>query len=123
MYLNSLRDPNSGVYRHYGLAAAFGRDQSAQALESSHTKTFREWVKLPLREKHSDLVTYLETLDDPKGLVVRYWLESGGYLGCIPDAASKADRALYTEDVRQLLTAIRRSSDGASTDPKSSRRK
>ncbi len=123
MYLNSLRDPNSGVYRHYGLATAFGRDQSMQALESSHAKTFREWIKLSLREKHADLVTYLETLDDPKGLVVRYWLESGGYVGGIPDAASKADRAAYMGDVRQLLTVISRSSDGASTDPKSSRRK
>lgn len=123
MYLSSLRDPNSGVYRHYGLATAFGKDQSAQALESSHSRTFREWVKVSLQEKHADLVSYLETLDDPKGLVVRYWLESGGYAGCVPDSASKADRALYMEDVGQLLTVISRSSDAASSDPKSSRRK
>lgn len=123
MYLSSLRDPNSGIYRHYGLAATFGRDQSVQALETSHTRSFREWIKLSLREKHEDLVSYLETLDDPKGLVVRYWLESGGYAGGIPDTASKADRALYMDDVRQLLTPLSRSGDGASTDPKSSRRK
>jgi hypothetical protein len=123
MYLSSLRDPHSGIYRHYGLATAFGRDQSIQALESSHSRSFREWVKLSLQEKHADLVSYLETLDDPKNLVVRYWLESGGYAGGVPDAASKADRALYMEDVRQLLTVISRSSGGESTDPKSSRRK
>jgi hypothetical protein len=105
------------------LATAFGRDQSVQALETSHSRVFREWVKLSLQEKHADLASYLETLDDPKGLVVRYWLESGGYLGCVPDGASKADRALYSEDIRQLLTVISRSTDGGSTDPKSSRRK
>jgi hypothetical protein len=123
MYLSSLRDPNSGVYRHYGLATAFGRDQSVQALETSHARAFREWVKLSLSEKHSDFAEYLETLDDPKGLVVRYWLDSSGYAGCVPDAASKADRALFMEDIRVLLTTFSRSNADVSTDPKATRRK
>lgn len=123
MYLSSLRDPNSGAYRHYGLATAFGRDQSVLALETSHVRAFREWVRLSLAEKHADLAAYLDTLDDPKGLVVRYWLDSAGYAGCVPDAASKADRMLFMEDTRVLLTSLSRSSDGALPDPKASRRK
>jgi hypothetical protein len=123
MYLSSLRDPNTGSYRHYGLASAFGREQSANALQTSHSRTFREWLRLPLREKHADLVAYLETLDDPKGLVVSYWIESEGYLGGIPDSASKADRALYTNDICNLLSTIRFSADGGSRDPGSSRRR
>jgi hypothetical protein len=108
LYLSSLRDPNTGAYRHYGLAAAFGRDQSAAALETSHAHTFREWTKLSLREKHGDLVTYLDTLEDPNGVVVQYWLESKGYIGCVPASASEADRALYTTDLRKLLTVVDR---------------
>ncbi len=72
MYLSSLRDPNSGAYRHYGLQAAFGREQSSVALQTSHTRTFRDWLKLELSEKHADLLAYLESLDDPNGLVVKY---------------------------------------------------
>jgi len=30
MYLGSLRDPNSGIYRHHGLSAAFGREESGR---------------------------------------------------------------------------------------------
>jgi hypothetical protein len=123
LYLNSLRDLNSGAYKHWGLNAAFGREQSAQALEANHVRAFREWTKLSLAEKHADLEAYLATVVDPKGLVIRYWLDSTGYAGCVPDAASKADRALFLEDIRVLLTALSRSTDGASTDPKSSRRK
>jgi hypothetical protein len=122
MYLSSLRDPNTGTYRHYGLQAAFGRDQSIQALTTSHTRTFREWLKLPLSEKHTDIATYLESLDDPKGLVVSYWLESQGYTGCVPDTATKADRALFLDDAGRLLAALKRSNGGGSSDPKSSRR-
>lgn len=121
MYLSALRDANTGVYRHYGLAAAFGRDQSAKALETSHKRTFREWLQLSLEDKHADVVGYLATLDDPKGLVVQYWMESQGYLGCIPDAASKADRALYTSEVEQVLTIVSRSSDAGRRDPAASR--
>ncbi len=123
MYFNSLRDPHSGVYRHYGLATAFGRDQSAEALETSHGRVFREWIKLSLKDKQADLAAYLETLEDPKGLVVHYWLQSEGYTGCVPEAASKAERAHYLEDIRALLTIFSRSNGGELPGPKSSRRK
>lgn len=106
LYLGSLRDPNTGVYRHYGLTAAFGKEQSLHALRVSHNRTFREWLRLSLEEKHADLVTYLETLDDPRGLVVDYWLESRGYLACVPDVASKADRAWFASDIEELLASL-----------------
>ena len=37
-YLASLRDPNSGIYRHHGLAAMFGRDESSRALRQSQRR-------------------------------------------------------------------------------------
>ena len=48
VYLASLRDPNSGSYRHHGLSAAFGREQSTYALRTSHEQTFLQWLNLPL---------------------------------------------------------------------------
>ena len=54
MYLTSLRDPNSGLYRHHGLSAAFGRDESSKPLKQSHERTFLEWLKLPLPDKNRD---------------------------------------------------------------------
>jgi hypothetical protein len=122
LYLSALRDPNTGTYRHYGLAAAFGRDQSISALQTCHTKTFREWLKLPLRDKHADLVSYLETLEDPKGLVVDYWTESQGYLGCVPESASKAEYTDFVTGIERLLGMVSRAAGGASRDPKTSRR-
>jgi hypothetical protein len=123
MYFGSLRDPNTGVYHHYGLTSAFGREQSIEALRLSHLRTFREWLRLPLREKHADLEAYLESLDDPKGLVVGYWLESEGYMGCIPQGASKADREYYSNDLKRLLRGLSVAAGGGSRGLKSSRRK
>jgi hypothetical protein len=122
LYLGSLRDPHSGSYRHYGLSAAYGREQSEQALRLSHNRTFREFLRMPVKEKHADLLEYLESLEDPKGRVVRFWLESRGYLANVPDAASRADRALYASDVEHVLEAIR-AGDGESRAPGSLRRR
>ena len=54
VYLASLRDPNSGSYRHHGLSAAFGREESGSALRKSHEDIFLEWLKMPLAQKNAE---------------------------------------------------------------------
>src|SRR5450631_2650711 len=65
VYLASLRDPNSGVYRHHGLSSVFGRDESIKALRESHEQTFLEWIGLTMEEKHCDLRQYLIAIEEP----------------------------------------------------------
>src|SRR5215469_3816577 len=64
-YLASLRDQNSGIYRHHGLAAMFGRDESSRALRDSHEQVFLEWITLSMREKRLDLGRHFAALEDP----------------------------------------------------------
>jgi hypothetical protein len=106
LYLGSLRDPHTGAYRHDGLAAAFGPDLSQQALRLSHNRVFREWLRMSLEQKHSDLSAYLDTLESPRSKVVNYWLESETYRSCVPGAASRAERAYFSSDVEELLELI-----------------
>src|SRR5215472_8931254 len=72
-YLASLRDPISGIYRHHGLGAIFGREESRKALHESHWNVFREWLTLPLEQKTGDLQTYISGLDDPSAVVLGHW--------------------------------------------------
>src|SRR6202171_603321 len=72
VYLASLRDANSGIYRHHGLSAAFGREESLSALRKSHEDAFREWLNLPLPDKSADLVAYFQSLDENPRQVVTY---------------------------------------------------
>src|SRR5437016_12980327 len=73
MYLASLRDANSGVYRHHGLSVSFGRQDSVQALTESHTRVFLEWLGMTLAEKHQDLSAYLQGLEEGYDTVIRHW--------------------------------------------------
>jgi len=106
-YLASLRDPNSGAYRHYGLSAAFGREESAKALKESHERIFSEWLNLTLVEKSGDLKSYLQGLDEPQGLVVVHWLRSDYYRAQIPDSARPMESELFHTDLEALLQLLK----------------
>ena len=110
VYLASLRDPNSGHYRHHGLSAAFGREDSARALRESHEQVFAEWLKLPLERKSSDLNEYLETLEDEQAVVITTWLRTGHPRTLAPDRATRAQSAHFHQDIETLMGLIRNAS-------------
>jgi len=112
-YLASLRDPNSGAYRHHGLSAVFGRDESGKALRESHEQAFVEWLKMSLAEKHEDLRRHLALLEDPQGMavdqavVVEHWLRTGIYRTMAPSAARPVEAELFSRDLEALLETLR----------------
>src|SRR6266853_6042270 len=94
VYLASLRDANSGIYRHHGLSAAFGREDSMLALAESHTRVFVEWLGMPRAEKHQDLTAYLQGLDDGYDTAIRHWRRTQAYLVNVPSSATPAEKQL-----------------------------
>lgn len=119
-YLASLRDQNSGIYRHHGLGAAFGRDDSSRALRESHEQTFAGWLNLSLEEQHADLTAYLKTLEEPPRAVVDYWLRSRAYRNQPPASARTADRQLFYRNLEALLVVLKYASADAGPAPGSS---
>lgn len=119
-YLASLRDPNSGIYRHHGLSTAFGRDESVRALRSSHEEAFLEWLRLPLAEKHDDLRKYLMTVEDPSKTVVDHWIQSRAYRLQIPTAARPVEGELYCTELEALLEVMRGGLDAGGSGQESS---
>ncbi len=112
VYLASLRDPNSGAYRHHGLSAAFGREQSAYALRKSHEQTFLEWLTMPLASKNADFRAYLQsaTSEENPHAVVTYLARGTRYAMQAPDAAGPAQREQFQLEVRILLELLKNDS-------------
>jgi len=106
-YLASLRDTNSGIYRHHGLSAVFGRDDSAKALRESHERTFIEWLSLTMEEKYHDLGHCLAGLEDPAQTVVAHWLGARIYRTYVPGSAREIERGLFCSDLEALLETIK----------------
>jgi hypothetical protein len=103
VYLATLRDVNSGTYRHHGLITAFGRDEAVRALRQSHQATFQSWLQLSLAEKNDDLRQYLASLDDSSDDVAEYWLQSQVYRSYVPASALEAETELFCRDLEVLL--------------------
>jgi len=112
-YLASLRDSNSGNYRHHGLSSLFGRDESAKALRESHERAFLEWLSLTMEEKYYDLSRFLVELEDPVSAVVRHWLSARIYRTYVPGSARETERELFCRDLEALLETIRNAQDAA----------
>jgi hypothetical protein len=105
-YLSSLRDPDSGIYRHHGLTAIFGRDESRKALATSHERVFQQWLNLTLAEKRADLVEYLDSLTDPRDAVLKHWAHNRTYRGYIPASTRESEEALFFEEFAALLETL-----------------
>ncbi len=103
VYLATLRDVNSGTYRHHGLITSFGRDEAVRALRESHQAAFHSWLNLSLAEKNEDLRDYLRGLDDPEEEVVDYWLQARVYRGYVPASAAQAEIEHFCQDLEMLL--------------------
>lgn len=106
-YLASLRDQNSGLYRHHGLAAVFGREESAKALRESHETVFLEWMALPMSLKKQNLMEHFAAVEDPLPVVLDHLLQSRVYRTQVPAKARKMERDLFSSDLDALLEILK----------------
>lgn len=106
VYLATLRDPNSGTYKHHGLITAFGRDESVRALRESHEEAFHTWLGLSLSEQNDDLREYLRALEEPQEEVVDHWLQSAAYRGYVPASAMEMEAELFAKSLEILLQLL-----------------
>ena len=114
-YLASLRDQNSGIYRHHGLSTLFGREESCKALRESHVIVFQEWLNLPLSEKYVELTGYLNSLEDSSKVVLDHWIRAGSYKNLLPDGARKPEIELFSRDLAALVEVVRNGLNGAAS--------
>jgi hypothetical protein len=120
-YLASLRSPNSGVYKHHGMTALFGRDESQRALRGSHDRVFLEWINLPLDQKSAELNRYLDEQEEPAAMVIDHWQRSRMYETLAPASARPPERQLFYSDLGALLAVLKNELAARDSDRGSSR--
>jgi hypothetical protein len=112
-YLASLRDSNTGTYRHHGFAATFGRDESVRALRESHEMVFRQWLGMSMAERADDLRDYLNSTGEPATTIAQYWRTSNYLTTLIPSSSLEMERELFRNDLEALLRIIQNEKAGA----------
>jgi hypothetical protein len=117
VYLCSLREPNTGVYQHYGLAQSFGDEEADRVLRESHQHAFAEWLCFNLEQQKADLDLYLSGLDGNRRVILDTWIRLAPYRNLIPSTTREVERQLYLTDLETILELLRSEYGVASPDP------
>jgi len=117
VYLSSLRDTNSGIYEHYGLAQIFGGKDADRTLRQSHAQAFSAWLNLNLEQQKSDLEEYLSGLEEDVRSILATWIRLAPYRNLIPARAREVERHLYLTDLEVVLELLKADHDVVSPDP------
>ena len=106
VFLSTLRDPNTGVYAHFGFAQRVGEEAAGIALRQSHCQCFSEWLGFSLEEQKADLDLYLSGIDSDKKTILETWTRTKPYQNLIPATAREVERKLYNSDLETLLDLL-----------------
>jgi len=107
VYLAGLRNANSGVYKHHGLAQACDAAGAERIIRASHEAAFAEWLNLDLQRQHEDLDRYLSDVGEDRAAVLETWGVLAPYRALPPAAAGDAERLLYETDLEVILELLR----------------
>ena len=106
VFLSTLRDPNTGVYVHYGFAQRVGEEAADEALRQSHWQCFSEWLAFSLEEQKADLDLYLSSISADKKTILETWIRTKPYRNLVPAKAMEVERKLYNSDVETLIELL-----------------
>jgi len=105
-YFASLKDSSTGSYRHHGLTATFGREDTANALKAGHEAVFKEWLNSSLSEKYDDLMQYFAAQDIARSDAAAQLVENKLYRNCVTPGATPAEKEAFVGDLEVLLIAF-----------------
>jgi hypothetical protein len=84
IYLASMRDYNTGLYVHQGLAARFSSEVACEALADCHRESFRELTSLELKDLTEQLNVYMRSTGTGAHDFLRTWRELEPYRVAVP---------------------------------------
>jgi hypothetical protein len=84
IYLASMRDYNTGLYVHQGLASRFSAEVACEALADCHRECFRELVSRELRDLTEELNVYMRSTGTAANDFLRTWRELEPYRVAVP---------------------------------------
>lgn len=103
VYLANLRNEETGMYEHYGLAMVFGEKEAEKALKISHQESFQEWLTCGMKEQKKDLEVYLSTVRDGTDS----WLKSTCFQEFTPQNCRALEKQMFSDDLKQVLNILK----------------
>ena len=84
IYLASMRDYNTGLYYHDGLAARFSLEIACEALADCHREAYRELISCSLEDLVDQMEAYVESSETPPEEFIAAWEGLEPYRVAVP---------------------------------------
>lgn len=106
IYLASMRDYNTGIYHHDGLAARFSPDVACEALAGCHQEVYRELLLCPVRDLVTQMEAYIESSQTRPVDFVSTWRRLEPYRVAIPVRTDSFSAELLFSNFRIALAIV-----------------
>lgn len=84
IYLASMRDYNTGLYYHDGLAGRFTQEAACEALADCHREAFRDLLGTPLEDLVAQMQAYVQATHTSPFDFVTAWKKLEPYRVAVP---------------------------------------
>ena len=84
IYLASMRDYNTGLYYHDGLASRFGQEVACEALADCHREAFRQLVECSVEDLVGQMEAYMNSTHTSPGDFLTAWSKLEPYRVAVP---------------------------------------
>lgn len=118
-HMASLRDVNTGAYRHHGLAQRIGEAATDAILRRSHMAVFTEWLCFGLKLQKEEVEEYFAGIEGNRRDMIASWLTLEPYGNWVPAESREVERELFYADLGVVLELIRVEYGVPSPDPDS----
>ena len=103
IYLTSIRDSNSGTYRHHLLSREFDPEEAHSVFEAWHQQVFARLITSPVPKIVDEIEGYLRYSRAERERFIAAWKTLQVYRAAIPLKAPKRARAIFFLNVATAL--------------------
>jgi len=116
-HVASLRDANTGLYHHAGLAQRVGDEAADGILRKSHITLFAQWLCFNLSTQREEVQQYFSGIDGNQRSIIVSWLTIEPYAAWVPAESRDVERELFYSDLGVILETFRAEHGVPSRDP------
>jgi len=106
IYLSSMRDYNTGLYHHAGLAMKFGDDVACEALADCHREAYRQLIASPLESVVAQLGTYASRSGTAPEEMIAAWKGLEPYRVAVPATSDPLATDFVCSNVKIALSIL-----------------
>ena len=106
IYLASMRDYNTGLYYHDGLAARFSQEVACEALADCHREVFRQLVACSLENLVCQMEAYMKSTHTSPGGFLSAWRKLEPYRVAVPVEADPLSTQLLFSSFKIALAIL-----------------